>query len=158
MNKFILLVRESGLARFLIPAGIILIIFGCIFFRASNSSRDYIETEATVTNVELEEEAYLDANGDRVEATYLVRVRYTVDGKTYEEELGGLNQYNVGDSMKIYYNPDDPSQLTMSKSFLIPTIIVVVGLAAVAGGVVSGVNAIKKCKRMKEQEDAWANG
>ena len=157
MNKIATILRESRLARFLIPAGILLLVFGIIFFGASNSSKDYIKTQATVTKVELEEEAHTDASGNRQEATYTATVKYTVDGREYEAELGGLSEYKVGDKMTIYYNPADPGQVTMTTSLLIPLVIIAGGIAMLAGGVVSGANAVKRYKRMKLQEE-WKNG
>ena len=52
MNKFATIIRESRVARFLIPAGIILIVFGIIFFVISKKNQDYIETESTIAKVE----------------------------------------------------------------------------------------------------------
>lgn len=158
MNKIITVIRESRVARFLIPAGLMLIVFGIIFFIAVNRSKDYIKTEATVTKVELEQEAYTDGNGDRVEATYTVSVKYTADGKEYESELGGLSEYKVGDKMTVYYNPADPAQITQINNPVIPLIIIAAGIAALAGGIISSINAVKRMKKMKDQEKEWANG
>ena len=158
MNDLITIIRESRLARFLVPAGLILIICGIVFTVAAVRSKDYVKTEAVISNVELEEEAHKDSSGNKVEATYVVTVRYTVNGKEYESELGGLSERNVGDKMTIYYDPSDPSRITQSKSPIIPLILVAAGIAALIGGIVSAVNTVKKFKRMKEQERSWANG
>ena len=158
MNNIITILRESRLARFLIPAGIILIICGIIFTNATVKNKDYIKTESTVTKVELEEEAHRDASGNPVEATYILTLQYTVGGKTYESELGGMSERKVGDKMTIYYNPDDPSQITQTKSLIIPLVMTVAGIAALVGGILSAVNTVKRYKRMKEQERGWANG
>lgn len=158
MNSLITVLRESRLARFLIPGGIILIICGIVFSNAVIQSRDYIKTEATVTKVELEEEAHRDASGNQVEATYIVTVKYTVDGREYVEDLGGLPEYKTGEKLTIYYDPNDPHMITMSKSMIIPLVITVLGVAALVGGIISAANAVKRYKRMKEQERGWANG
>ena len=158
MNKIAMIIRESRLARFLIPAGLILIVFGVFFFSASKQNQDYVKTESTVTKVELEQEASTDAEGNTVAATYNVSVKYTVDGKEYEAELGGVSKFKEGDKMTIYYNPSDPSQITQTKSLVIPLIIIAAGIAALVGGIVSGLNAIKRYKKMKEQEEEWKNG
>ncbi len=155
MNRLITIFRESRLARFLIPAGIILLVFGIIFFNANNQNKDFVQTEATVTKVELEQEAYTDANGNREEASYKVDVKYTVNGKDYTSDLSGVSKYSVGDKIKIYYNPADPSQITMTKSLIIPVIMAVVGLAALVGGIFSAINAVKRISKMKAQEEAW---
>ena len=158
MNDIITILRESRLARFLIPAGIILIICGIIFTNATVKNKDYIKIESEVTKVELEEEAHKDASGNQVEATYILTLKYTVGGKTYESDLGGLSERKVGDKMTIYYNPEDPSQITQTKSLIVPLAMIIAGIAALVGGILSAVSTVKKYKRMKEQERGWANG
>ena len=158
MNKFATIMRESRVARFLIPAGIFLIVFGIVFFVISKKNQDYIETESTITKVELESEEYTNADGEHVDATYSVTVKYTVDGKEYESELGGLGKLKEGDKMTIYYNPADPNEITQTKSLIVPIIIIAVGIAALVGGILSAVNAVKKYGKMKEQEKEWTNG
>ena len=157
MNKFMYIMRESALARFLIPAGIIFIVVGIIFFFAINNSQNYVETTSTISNVTLVEDAYTDTDGNRVEATYDIEVKYVVDGQEYKSTLPGMGKRNIGEKMKIYYNPDDPSQITQSKSFIIPIVMVVGGIASLVGGIISAKNAINRYKKMKEQEKGWAN-
>ena len=158
MNKIITIIRESALARFLIPAGVILIVFGVVFFGASKRNQHYEKTEAQVTSVVLEEAASTDANGNRTEATYLLGIQYTVDGKAYENDLSGMSKSEVGDKITIYYDPADPSNITQTKSLIIPLIIIAAGIAAVVGGIVSAVNVIRIYNRMKAQEREWAHG
>ena len=158
MNKIITIIRESALARFLIPAGVILIVFGVVFFGASKRNQHYEKAEAQVTSVVLEEAASTDANGNRTEATYLLGLKYTVDGKEYEADLSGMSKYEAGDRLTIYYDPADPSRITQTKSLIIPLIIIAAGIAAVVAGIVSGVNVIRKYNRLKTQEKEWAYG
>ena len=158
MNKIATILRESRTARFLIPAGIILIVFGVIVLGINHRNRDYVRTESTVTKVVLEEEAHTDDKGNRTEETYTVNVKYEVDGREYEAELPGVSKCKEGDTMTIYYDPLDPSRITQTKSMLLPAVMVVAGIAALAGGILSGVNAFRRYKKMKEQEREWANG
>ena len=158
MNRIAAILRESRAARFLIPAGIILIVCGILFLHASIQNRDYIRTESTVTKVELEQEAHKDTDGNKVEATYAVTVKYTVDGREYEAEIGGQGERREGEKMTIYYNPADPGQITQTKSPVLPMIIVAGGIAALAGGIVSGVRTVKRYRHRKEQEKEWENG
>ena len=158
MNKIISVIRESRVARFLIPAGIMLLIAGIIFMKGSIQNKDYVKTEATVTKCEIYEEASTDSKGERTEATYKVDLKYTVDGKEYTGTLEGVSKFNVGDKMTIYYNPADPSAITQTKSMLLPLALILAGAAALAGGVVSVVNVVKRMNRMKKQEEEWANG
>ena len=157
MNKIFNFMRESSTARFFIPVGIMLIIFGVVMFVINKGNQDYLEVEATVTNATIFEEAYSDADGNIVEATYSVDLKYTVKERDYNARLEGVSKYNVGDKMKIYYNPKDPSQITQSKSLILPLVIIAAGIASLVGGIISAVNAIKKHKQMKEQERSWEN-
>ena len=157
MNKLFTFFRESQVTRFLIPAGLLITIFGIVVLSINLKNQNYVKTEATISKVDLVEEAHTDANGDVVQATYKVTVKYTVDGKDYEEELGDMpGEYKVGNKMTIYYNPKNPKEITQTISLVLPIVMIVGGVAAFAGGIVSGVNAIKRHKKMKEQEKEWA--
>ena len=58
MNKLATFFRESSAGRFLIPLGLILIVFSFFTFKAVDHAKDFIKTEATVTKAELYEQAY----------------------------------------------------------------------------------------------------
>ena len=155
MNKIATFFRESNTARALIPIGLILTIFGIVMFFINTKNSNYIKTEATVIKSELREEAHEDSDGNRVEATYEVYFKYTVDGKDYENSLDGLSERKEGDKLTIYYNPDDPEKITQTKSLILPIVLIAAGIAAFIGGIISGINAIKKVKKMKAQEKEW---
>ena len=157
MNKLATFFRESTTARFFIPLGIILIVFGVIMFMINKENQNYIKTDAVVSKTELAEEAHYDNNNDYVEATYTVYVKYIVDDKEYTQELGELSGYKEDQKVTIYYNPEDPSQITQTKSLILPIVIIATGLASLVGGIMSGLNAIKRYKKMKEQERGWNN-
>jgi hypothetical protein len=59
--------------------------------------------------------------------------------------------------MDIYYNPKDPNQITQTKSLILPSVIIFAGIASLVGGIISAVNAVKRHKKMKEQERKWSN-
>ena len=156
MNKLAIFFRESALARFLLPAGLIFVVFGCVMFFVNKSNSNYTKTEAVVSKTELVEEAHTDSDGDAVEATYKVFVKYTVNGKEYDTELGDLSgEYKVGKAMTIYYNPDDPKQITQTISLVFPLCLMGAGCVMFIGGIISAVNAVKKYKKMHEQEKEW---
>jgi hypothetical protein len=46
MNKIFTFFRETSTGRFFIPLGVLLVIFGIIFFFSINNSKDYIKTKA----------------------------------------------------------------------------------------------------------------
>ena len=155
MSKLATIFRESRTARFLIPLGITVLIFGIFMFVVNSKNQNYIETQAVVTNVTLYEEAYYDANENYIEATYDVSLKYSVDGKEYEGQFTGISKYNVGDKIKIYYNPSNPIQITQTKSLILPAVIIFAGIGLLAAGIVNIVNVVKKQKQMKIQEEGW---
>ena len=157
MNKMFAFMRESQTARFFIPAGLILIIFGIVVFVISLNNQNYVKIEATVTNVEETQETNVDDDGTNTTTVYNATVNYTVGGKEYTQTLDNVSKCKIGDMMDIYYNPKDPNQITQSKSLILPIVIIVVGIAAFAGGIISAANAVKRHKKMKEQERSWAN-
>lgn len=157
MNKLFTFMRESQTARFLIPAGVILIAFGILVLVINLKNQNYLKTDATVTDVKMTQEAYLDNDGNQVEAEYSATIKYTVDGKDYTGTLDNVGKYNIGDTITIYYNPSDPSQITQIKSLILPIVLIVGGMAALTGGIISAVNAVKRHKKMQEQERSWAN-
>ena len=157
MNKLITFMRESSTARFLIPVGIILIAFGVVAFVINNKNQDYIKIEATVMNVAEEEDITTDGDGNHTTTIYNVTLNYTVDGKEYTGTLDNVSKHKVGDKMTIYYNPKNPNQITQTKSLILPVVIIIAGIGSLAGGIISAVNAVKRHKKMKEQERSWAN-
>jgi hypothetical protein len=145
-NKFARFMRNTGPARFLIPAGLILIIFGIILlgFKTDN----YVETQGTVTKVE----QYLDQTGEDTQTVYDVDFEYTVDGNQYTGSFNGIGKsYDVGDKIKVFYDPEDPNKTTNSKTGIIPPIAIGLGALAIIGGVLSAVKAFKKSKALDEQ-------
>ncbi len=157
MNKIIMFFRESITARFFIPLGIILIVFGVIIFGINKENQNYIKTNAIVSRMDLVRESYIDENHNEVEATYNVYVKYNVDGKEYEEELGELSGYKENQEITIYYNPDDPVKITQTKSLVLPIVMILFGFVSFVGGIISGLNAIKRIKKMNDQEREWKN-
>ena len=157
MNKMFTFMRESQTARFFIPAGLILIIFGIVVFVITLNNQKFIKIEATVTNVEETQETNVDDDGTNTTTVYNATVNYTVGGKEYTQTLDNVSKCKTGDKMDIYYNPKDPNQITQSKSLILPIVIIVAGIASLVGGIISAVNAVKRHKKMKEQERSWAN-
>ena len=157
MNKMFTFMRESQTARFFIPAGLILIIFGIVVFVITLNNQNYIKIEATVTNVEETQETNVDDGETNITTIYNAMVNYTVDGKEYTQTLDNVSKCKVGDKMDIYYNPKDPNQITQTKSIILPIVIIVAGITSLTGGIISAINAVKRHKNLKEQERSWAN-
>lgn len=157
MNTLATFFRESRLARFLIPGGLFIIIFGIIMYSINIKNQNYIETESIVSNVVQTAEGYTDTDGEYVQPTYDVTVKYTVNDQEYENVLSNVGEYKVGDKLKIYYDPSDPNQITQTISLVLPIILMAAGGVMLVGGIFSAINAIKKQKALKEQEKGWKN-
>ena len=157
MNKLFTFMRESSIARFLIPVGLILITFGIFVLIINLNNQNYIKIESTVVDIKEEEDIITDGDGNHTTITYDVTVNYTVDGTEYTGTLDNVSKHKVGDKMDIYYNPDDPNQITETKSLILPVVIIALGAASFSSGIVSAVNVVKRHKQMKEQERSWAN-
>ena len=158
MKRFIELMQATTLGRFLIPGGIIILIFGIVTFGNIKDASNYIEVSSVVTKTELTQEAYTE-NGTHHDAEYDVYVKYTVNGREYESELGIFSGVKVGDAMKVYYNPEDPADVVqMRNQAIIPYIALAVGAVLLIAGILSVLKALNKIKRLREQEKEWNYG
>ena len=157
MNKLFTFMRESQVARFFIPVGLILIICGIVVFVITLKNQNYIKIEATVANVSETQESYVDSDETNITTVYNVTLNYIVDGEEYVQTLDNVSKCKVGDKMIIYYNPNDPNQITQSKSIILPIAMIIGGVAFLIGGIISVVNVVKRHNKMKEQERSWVN-
>ena len=156
-NRFVKFNRDYALTMFMLPAALILIVFGCISIGPVAQRLNYPQTEATVTKAELYEEAYYDGDNHH-DATYTIFVKYTVDGQEYEEEYGVFPKMNEGDKVTINYKPNDYRDIGQPNSMLLPYGIIAAGVVALAVGVVSVIRTRNKNKALKQQEEKWKNG
>ena len=141
-NKFARLMRNTGPARFFIPVGVILIIFGIILL--SFNTAKYVETTGKITSVEKLQHEEGEAQA------YEVKAKYTVNGTEYETTLSNLTgEFKEGDDIKIFYDPMNPEKATNSKiSGFIGPVVIVVGAAATVYGIAKTVSAYKKSKEL----------
>ncbi len=144
MNKLAKLMRNTGPARFFVPVGVILIVFGILTL--GHNTKNFVETTGTVTKVE--ECAPVEGEAQQ----YDVYVAYTVDGGNYTAMFANLvGEYKTGDEIKVFYNPDDPKEAADGQaSPLFSPILIVVGIAALAFGVLQTVKSFKKSKLLDE--------
>ena len=141
-GKLARIMRNTGPARFFVPIGIIFIIFGVLTLGFNTDT--YLETAGTVTAVE---EAPVAADEPQ---QFDVSFTYTVDGKEYEGTFSGLSdEYQVGDEIKLFYDPADPVKTTNTKSgkFFAP-ILIAVGALAAAFGILKTVKAFQLSKAL----------
>lgn len=142
-NKLAKLMRNSGPARFFVPVGIILIVFG-IFMSGFNFDK-YVETTGKVTSVY----EGVDTENNKV---YDVEFTYTADGKELKGAFVNMTQeYKVGETVTVFYDPDDPGSITNSKmSSLTAPIMIGVGAIALVFGIWKTIQAFKKSKELEQ--------
>ena len=147
-NKFARFMRNTGPARFLVPIGIILIVFGIIL--SGLNTDKYVETTGKVISVE---EAGYDDDG---RAEYDVSFTFSADGKEHSGVFPGLtDNYKAGDSIKVFYDPSNPDKTSNGRmSGIIAPVMIIAGAAALIGGIVLSIRAFKKSKEL----DASATG
>lgn len=135
--------------------GISFIIFGAVFLSvglltigigigmfASYQSfkRTAVETDAIITDIDV----YRRSSGGESKTSRIVWIRYGFDGEEYENTLGYYSSgMRKGDSVKIYVNPDNPSDIK-ANSILAEIILILMGLpfSAVGGGFI--ISSVKK--------------
>lgn len=135
--------RNTGPARVLVPAGVLLVIFGILM--TTFFSGEAYEAVGKVTAVEE------SVNADK-QTEYDVSFDYVVDGKTYSNTFNGLlKSYDVGDEIKVFYDPEDPNRVSNSGNNTIFGFgMIAAGLAALLGGVMLTVKAVKKSKELDQ--------
>lgn len=155
MNKIAAIFRESMVARFFIPLGVILIVVSIFLFISDDNHKDYIKIDSTVSKVVLVKEETYDSEGNREEAEYDIYVKYTVDEQEYEEKLGQMYERKIGDKIKIVYNPSNPRDIAQPASPILNIIILIGGIVSLVGGIISAIGAVKRFNKMREQEASW---
>ena len=143
-SKFARFMRNTGPARFFIPVGVILIIVGIILL--SFNTGNYVETTGKITQV-------IENPVDEDETqTYDQTIQYTVDVKDYTTTFPNMSgNYQIGDEIKVFYDPADPTHTTNSKMNIIAPIMIGVGALALVFGIYKTVKAFKKSKALDER-------
>ncbi|MBQ6035813.1 MAG: DUF3592 domain-containing protein [Lachnospiraceae bacterium] len=146
-NKIARFMRNTGLLRFLLPLGIIMIVFG--FIAGGLKPAKYELTKGTVTSVR----EYTDVEDNETKTRYEAEFNYTVDGKQYTNSFEGLSEKpNVGDEIKVYYRPEDPQQVSnTSIGGFLGTIMLGLGAIVIVLAILSGVKAFKKSHELDEK-------
>ena len=155
MNKLFNFFRVTNIGKLLIIIGIICIVFGIFFFMGYQNNKNYVEIEGKIFKTKLVHDSYTDSDGNYVEASYDIYVRYTVDGKKYEAVLNNMSGFKEGDSITISYNPKNPEQISQSISIFLPIFLLVSGIGSFIGGIITLVSAGNKHKVLKNQNEMF---
>ncbi|MBQ9355188.1 MAG: DUF3592 domain-containing protein [Clostridia bacterium] len=145
-NKLARFMRNTGPARFFVPLGIILVVFGIIMFGINTD--EYLETDGKITAVtQVEAISNEDENS---EPEYDVDITYSVDGKEYNGTFSNLTgKYSIGEDIKVYYDPANPEKISNGKiSPLFAFALIAVGVVVLIFGVYKTVKAFKKSKEL----------
>ena len=111
---------------------------------------DWPITEATVLNVEEKNERYHTPGGG-THTSYNIYYQYVVDGQMYDGNFEQAAEAEIGETIKIKYDPNDPgySTGTLKPSLAGVVIGIVMGVAAVIAFVLANVSR----KKVKQNND-----
>ena len=140
-NRIARLMRNTGPARFFVPVGLALIVFGIILlgFKSDN----YVKTTGRITSVV--ENVDMDS-----QKGYDVSFTYAADGAEYDGEYDNLSgDFSEGGDIAVFYNPDNPKQITNAKtSPIFAPVMIALGALAVILGILQTVKAFKRSKAL----------
>jgi len=118
--------RSHKTFLFVLFTGILMIAIGTAFFISVSGQIGYKKVTVSVSRIELYRDEYATKSG-HAEPTYWTYVKYTVNGKEYEEEVGIFSDVWVGKKMTLQYDPEDPTQITTVNSIVLPVVIIAGG-------------------------------
>ena len=95
----------------------------------------YVPIEAEITKIEKISNSTNNWSKHRTSANYVAYVQYEVDGKTYVSPSDVWESgMSTGQTVTIFYNPDNPAEMGGDAKWLGWFIIGIGGIAVLAGG------------------------
>ena len=95
----------------------------------------YVPVEAEITKIEKISNSTQSWSKHRTSANYVAYVQYEVDGKTYVGQSDIWESgMSTGQTVTIFYNPDNPAEMGGDAQWLGWFIIGIGGIAVLAGG------------------------
>ena len=95
----------------------------------------YVPVEAEITKIEKISNSTHNWSKHRTSANYVAYVQYEVDGKTYVGQSDIWESgMSIGQTVTIFYNPDNPAEMGGDAKWLGWFIIGIGGIAVLAGG------------------------
>ena len=142
-NKFARLMRNTGPARFFLPLGIFLIVFGVILMGMNTG--EYVETTGRITAV-----TALPKVDDEAQS-YDLDIEYTVDGTTYTTTFNLSGNYSEGGDIAVFYDPADPTRTTNTKmGGILAPVMIGAGALALVFGIFKTVKSFQKSKELDQ--------
>lgn len=128
-----------ALAAILTAAGLFCLVRFAVTRRAATETANakVVELAAEETLVS-ETDAATDVEYERLETVYYPVFSYEVGGQLYETKYASGNSepaYEIGQTVEIRYNPDDPTSIVVSgdnSGLVIGGVVTLAGLAAMA--------------------------
>lgn len=123
--------------------GIYLIVNGIKDYAEQSRQKDWLTTQATVTDVSSEEDTSSTLHGSNSSTYYIMAYEYAVDGETYTGRTGRMSSPRlIGTVITVKYNPEVPEENTaiLSPNTHNLLVLLILGTAiAVVGFFLSGV-------------------
>ena len=139
-------IKGPGLKIFTAILAVIALGFGIYstFFRSAG----FVDSTATIISIEEDPDYIPDADKPN-DVQYIVKAKYTVDGKKYTTTLNSYDPaYKVGGEVAIKYDPNDPSKTT--SGFGIGIVIMIIGAVLLAVVIFLTVKKKVSVKNLKE--------
>jgi hypothetical protein len=139
-------IKGPGLKIFTAILAVIALGFGIYstFFRSAG----FVDSTATIISIEEDPDYIPDADKPN-DVQYIVKAKYTVDGKDYTTTLNSYDpSYKVGGEVAIKYDPNDPSKTT--SGFGIGIAIMIIGAVLLAVVIFLTVKKKVSVKNLKE--------
>ena len=142
--------KKNGTSIIVIP--VVIALFGLVFLVCGLflmiSYIHFIRTANETTGVIVSITTYYDSDDD---LRYRVYVRYSVDGREYDGEYGSYHTGMIeGQSVKIYYDPDNPRHIQSKGSFITGFVFVLFSVVFGSVGLIPLI-LTKKAKSKKKR-------
>ena len=137
--------------------GVYLLVGGIGDYAGQSRQKDWISTEATVTDVSSEEGSSSSLHNSHI-TYYIMTYEYAVDGETYTGRTGRMSSPRlIGTVITVKYNPEVPEENTaiLSPNTHNLVVLLILGTAiAVVGFFLSGVlELLRSLLRRKHTEE-----
>ena len=139
-------IKGPGLKIFTAILAVIALGFGIYstFFRSAG----FVDSTATIISIEEDPDYIPDADKPN-DVQYIVKAKYTVDGKEYTTTLNSYDPaYKVGGDVAIKYDPNNPEKMT--SGFGIGIAVMIIGTALLAVVIFLTVKKKVSVKKLKE--------
>ena len=127
---------------------VLILVVGCVIIFTQPTN--YETTNATIVSIE-EDPDYIPDPDTPNDKQYIVKVKYSVDGKEYTSDYGFYSpSYKEGDAVEIQYDPKDPSKTASPQGSILGYIAIAVGGVLLVFLIVGTILTKKKVKKIEE--------